>query len=146
MAYIDRGRIIISRIDDNDECEVAVNLAKTKVHCGGSVLYLEKLDIDNIESLRVPEHIALLDLDTLEEPIALRKWREGDRFVPLGMTDEKKVSDYLIDIKMSMPEKKRQFVLTSGDRIVWLVGQRIDNRNKITSKTENVLRITKEAL
>lgn len=146
VAYIDRGRIIISRIDDNDECEVAVNLAKTKVHCGGSVLYLEKLDIDNIESLRVPEHIALLDLDTLEEPIALRKWREGDRFVPLGMTDEKKVSDYLIDIKMSMPEKKRQFVLTSGDRIVWLVGQRIDNRNKITSKTENVLRITKEAL
>ena len=146
VAYIDRGRIIISRIGEADECEVAVNLSKTKVHCGGSVLYLEKLDIDRVESLRVPEHIALLDLDTLREPLTLRKWREGDRFMPLGMTDEKKVSDYLIDIKMSMPEKSRQFVLTSGEEIVWLVGQRIDNRHKITSKTENVLRITKEAL
>ena len=146
VAYIDRGRIVISRIEEGDECEVAVNLAKTKVHCGGSVLYLEKKDIDTIESLIVPEHIALLDLNTLTEPLTLRKWREGDRFMPLGMMEEKKVSDYLIDAKVSMAEKKRQFVLTSGDRIVWLVGQRIDNRHKITSKTENVLRITKETL
>ena len=62
------------------------------------------------------------------------------------MTDHKKVSDYLVDVKMSMAEKSRQFVLTSGEEIVWLVGQRIDNRHKITSKTENVLRITKETL
>ena len=62
------------------------------------------------------------------------------------MVDEKKVSDFLIDAKVSMPEKRRQFVLTAGEDIVWLVGQRIDNRYKITSKTENVLRITKEAL
>ena len=87
-----------------------------------------------------------LDLDTLTEPLTLRKWRDGDRFMPLGMMEEKKVSDYLIDAKVSMAEKRRQFVLTSGDRIVWLVGQRIDNRHKITSKTENVLRITKETL
>jgi tRNA(Ile)-lysidine synthase len=102
--------------------------------------------VDAVEELRVPEHIALLDLDTLTEPLTLRKWREGDRFVPLGMTDEKKVSDFLIDSKVSMAEKQHQFVLTSGDEIVWLVGRRIDNRNKITSHTENVLRITKEWL
>lgn len=144
VAYIDRGRIIISHIDERDECAVAVNLSKNKVYCGGSVLYLDKLDIDAVENLRVPEHIALLDLDTLTEPLELRKWQEGDRFTPLGMTDEKKVSDFLIDEKVSMPEKKRQFVLTSGGEIVWIVGRRIDNRHKITSKTENVLRITKE--
>ena len=146
VAFVDRGRIVISRIEADDECEVAVNLAKTKVHCGGYVLYLEKLDVDAVEDLRVPEHIALLDLDTLTEPLTLRKWREGDRFVPLGMTDEKKVSDFLIDNKVSMVEKQHQFVLTSGEEIVWLVGRRIDNRNKITSRTENVLRITKEWL
>ena len=62
------------------------------------------------------------------------------------MMEEKKVSDYLIDAKVSMAEKSRQFVLTSAGRIVWLVGQRIDNRHKITSKTENVLRLTKESI
>ncbi|MBO5805540.1 MAG: tRNA lysidine(34) synthetase TilS [Tidjanibacter sp.] len=146
VAYIDRGRIVISRIEEQDECEIEVDLGKNKVYFGGSVLYLEKLDVDNVESLRVPEHIALLDLDTLQPPIQLRKWREGDRFIPLGMMDEKKVSDYLIDAKVSMAEKSRQFVLTSAGRIVWLVGQRIDNRHKITSKTENVLRLTKESI
>jgi tRNA(Ile)-lysidine synthase len=144
VAYTDRGRIIISRIDEKDDCAVAVSLAKNKVYCGSSVLYLEKMDIGAVETLRVPEHIALLDLDTLTEPLELRKWQEGDRFTPLGMTDQKKVSDFLIDEKVSLPEKKRQFVLTAGGEIVWVVGRRIDNRHKITSKTENVLRITKE--
>lgn len=146
VAYIDRGRIIISRINDDDECLIPVSLNKNKVYCGGSVLYLEKMDVGAVENLRVPEHIALLDLDTLTEPLALRKWQEGDRFIPIGMIDEKKVSDFLIDEKVSMPEKRRQFVLTAGDQIVWVVGRRIDNRNKITSKTENVLRITKESI
>ncbi len=54
------------------------------------------------------------------------------------------MSDYLVDAKASLPEKQRQFVLLSGDDIVWLVGRRIDDRYRLTSSTENVLRITKE--
>ena len=146
VAYIDRGRIAISRIASDDICEVAVNLAKSKVYCGNSVLYIERTDIDNIDSLFQPDNIALLDADTLTEPLTLRRWREGDRFTPLGMTGEKKVSDFLIDAKMSMAEKGRQFVLCSGDKIVWLVGQRIDEKHKITSSTENVIRIAKEII
>ena len=60
------------------------------------------------------------------------------------MSGRKKVSDFLIDAKVSLPEKQRQFVLLSGDDIVWLVGRRIDDRYRLTSTTENVLRITKE--
>ena len=62
------------------------------------------------------------------------------------MTGRKKVSDYLVDAKASLPEKQRQFVLLSGDDIVWLVGRRIDDRYRLTSSTENVLRITKEII
>lgn len=146
VAYIDRGNIVVTRITSDDECQVAVDITKNKAYCGNSVIYIERRSIDHIESLRVPEHIALLDADTLTEPLMLRKWREGDRFMPLGMSDEKKVSDYLIDAKVSMAEKNRQFVLTSGDRIVWLVGHRIDERHKISDETENVLRLTKEII
>ena len=53
-------------------------------------------------------------------------------------------ANYLIDRKVSLPEKQRQFVLLSGDEIVWLVGRRIDDRYRLTPDTENVLRITKE--
>ena len=144
VAYIDRGRIVISRIGVDDECEVPFDLSKSKVYCGNSVLYIERTNIDHIDSLFQPDNIALLDADTLTEPLTLRKWREGDRFVPLGMSGEKKVSDYLINSKVSMAEKSRQFVLCAGEQIVWLVGHRIDERYKITSATENVVKIVKE--
>ena len=76
-------------------------------------------------------------------PLTLRRWRKATPFVPFGMTGRKKVSDFLIDAKVSMAEKQRQFVLLSGGRSVWLVG-RIDDRYRLTPDTENVLRITKE--
>ena len=110
------------------------------------MLYIERTNIDNIDSLFQPDNIALLDADTLTEPLTLRKWREGDRFMPLGMSGEKKVSDYLINSKVSMAEKSRQFVLLVGDEIAWLVGRRIADPYRITESTERVLRITKEII
>ena len=62
------------------------------------------------------------------------------------MTGRKKVSDFLIDGKVSMAEKGRQFVLISGSEIAWLVGRRIADPFRITDQTERVLRITKEII
>ena len=89
---------------------------------------------------------AQVDADKLKYPLTARRWQEGDWFIPYGMSGRKKVSDYLIDHKVPLPEKARQFVLLSGDEIVWLVGRRIDDRYRLTAETENVLRITKEII
>jgi tRNA(Ile)-lysidine synthase len=62
------------------------------------------------------------------------------------MTGKRKVSDFLIDNKVSMAEKERQFVLLSGEDIVWVVGRRIDDRYRLTRDSDTVLRITKEIL
>lgn len=45
-----------------------------------------------------------------------------------------------------MAEKSRQFVLLSGDDVVWVVGRRADDRFRLTRQTENVLKITREIL
>ena len=65
-----------------------------------------------------------------------------------GLSAEMKTyySDYLIDKKVSMAEKSRQFVLLSGDDIVWVIGRRLDDRYAITRKTENVLKVVRESL
>jgi tRNA(Ile)-lysidine synthase len=145
VAYTDRGRIIIEPVTADDPCEVSFESRAHKVYAGNSVFYMEHLDIDHIEMLSTPENIALVDADRLSWPLVLRRWKEGDRFVPIGMTGSKKVSDYLVDAKVSVPEKQRQFVLENGDgEIVWLVGRRLDDRFKITPSTENVLKITRE--
>jgi tRNA(Ile)-lysidine synthase len=95
---------------------------------------------------RIPgsPRIAALDLQTLQFPLRLRRWKEGDWFCPLGMTSKKKISDFLIDEKIPLNLKERVWVLLSGDSIVWVIGYRIDNRFKITDKTEQVYQLAIE--
>ena len=82
---------------------------------------------------------ACLDADKLHLPLSLRLWQQGDSFVPFGMKGRKKVSDYLTDRKFSVFQKERQWVLCAGEEIVWLIGERTDNRFKIDEKTKRVL-------
>lgn len=144
VACIDRGTIVVARIAEEDDCACSVERDAVRSYCGNAALYYEYCDIDTIKTFGVPQHVAQLDADRLQFPLTLRRWRDGDWFVPFGMTGRKKVSDYLVDAKVSVAEKQRQFVLVSGDDIVWLVGRRIDDRYRLTSETETVLRITKE--
>ncbi len=144
VAYIDRGNILISAIESEDSCEVEVAQGATRAYCGNSLLLIETLAIDLVDQFKLGKNIALLDADKLQYPLTLRRWRDGDTMIPLGMSGHKKVSDLLIDEKVSMPEKERQFLLLSGEDIVWVIGRRIDERFKITDESENILKITKE--
>ena len=144
VGYTDRGKIILSKIGEEDDCAVTLDAGMDRVYCGNSVLYVERFDIDNIDTLHQPDNVALIDADRLHFPLEVRRWRDGDAFVPLGMTGHKKVSDMLVDLKVPVAEKRRQFVLLNDGEIVWLIGRRIDDRYRITSTTENVLRITRE--
>lgn len=146
VASTDRGQIIVAPIEEHDECEMEIESGTKRIYCGNSVFHFEVTDVDNIETLDQPPNVALLDADKLLFPLHSRRWREGDSFIPLGMHGRKKVSDFLIDGKVPLAEKQRQFVIVSGDDIVWLAGKRIDERYKVTSATENVLVITKEIL
>lgn len=83
--------------------------------------------------------IACLDIDKLDFPLIIRKWERGDYFMPLGMTQLKKISDFFIDSKMSIYEKENTWLLLSGNKIVWIIGKRIDERFKITDNTKNVV-------
>ena len=95
---------------------------------------------DGFEVSRNPE-LACLDADTVKEPLVLRRWQSGDKFVPFGMHSFKKVRDYLRDRKYSLFEKENQYVVCSGENIVWLVNERTDNRFRVTEKTQRVLKL-----
>jgi len=84
---------------------------------------------------------AMLDLDRLVFPLEIRNWAEGDKFKPLGMQNFKKVSDFLIDLKIPLIQKKTVKVLCSGGNICWIIGLRVDDRYKVTPGTKAVLHI-----
>ena len=94
-----------------------------------------------------PEWEAVRDREyLLIRPLIIRKWQKGDKFVPFGMTGKKNVSDYLTDRKLSLFEKENQYVVCSDEKIIWLVGERSDNRFRITNTTKRVMiiRLQKE--
>lgn len=87
-------------------------------------------------------NVAMLDFSTLQFPLIWRRWQAGDTFYPLGMKGRKKVSDLLIDAKVSLMDKAKVTVLTSGEEIIWVVGHRLDDRYKLTVQTKEVLILT----
>ena len=100
---------------------------------------IETVEINNDFILFKDKNIACLDADKVVLPLEVRKWKKGDKFVPFGMKGQKKVSDYLTDKKYSLFQKEKQYVVCSEGKIVWLVGQRTDDRFKITEKTQRAL-------
>jgi tRNA(Ile)-lysidine synthase len=85
--------------------------------------------------------VAMLDAGKITWPLRLRKWKEGDSFVPYGMSNNKKLSDFFIDNKFSIVEKENAWLLISGNEIIWLIGHRIGNAYRITDKTASILHI-----
>jgi len=103
---------------------------KSKKHTSGSVL----------PASGNKNHF-LVDRQLLDFPLVVRKWKAGDSFYPLGMKGKKKISDFLTDRKVSRPDKEKTYVLLSGDKIVCVLGHRIDERYKVTKQTKEIYRI-----
>ena len=108
-----------------------------------SIPEIKMEEVERTPSFVIPrdKHIACLDADKIKQPLTIRKWERGDKFVPLGMNGKKNVSDYLTDKKYSLFQKENQYVVCCGDDIVWLVNERTDHRYRITESTQRIMLI-----
>lgn len=85
--------------------------------------------------------IEFVDMEKISGNLTLRTWREGDRFRPLGLGGEKKLSDFLVDVKVPLDRKREVLVVADGDKIVWVCGMRLDDRFKVEPSTRTALRL-----
>jgi len=97
-------------------------------------------DIKNFVIPKNQNSIAL-DYEKVSFPLVLRHWQKGDFFNPLGSSGKKKISDFFTDKKIPLTEKNKIWLLTSANRIIWIIGYQIDNSVRITDKTKSILLI-----
>lgn len=133
LMTLDRQSIEVARIQGSDEAQREVQLSGEEE----VVLGTQRLSLSSCDGREVgaSEATACMDADAIEFPLIWRPWRAGDSFQPLGMSGTKKVSDLLIDLKLSLVEKSKVTVLVSGDDIIWVVGLRISEKVKVTART-----------
>ncbi len=100
-------------------------------------------------NIKPSNRYAYFDADKLEFHLLIRYYKEGDYFYPFGMSKpktpekvgKKKLSKYFKDEKFSLLDKENTAVLFSGEKLIWLLGHRIDDRFKVTEKTKSVLKM-----
>lgn len=135
----DRARLILRPIPSKEGDELYTIKAETTTISQPIKLELEQICVSETFEIERSRTIAYLDIDKIEFPLILRKWKTGDEFHPIGMSGRKKLSDYFIDQKMSIYDKEKQWLLCTGTEVAWVVGRRLDERYKVTSGTTKVL-------
>jgi tRNA(Ile)-lysidine synthase len=84
----------------------------------------------------------LIDAETMYFPLKIRSRNLGDFFSPLGFGKKKKLQDFFVDEKVPRDVRDSIPIVVSGNDIVWIAGYRLDERFKVTDKTEKFMRLT----
>ncbi len=118
--------------------------------CNGVSFSVSVADRSSVPSLKQPEGTLLFDAAVLRFPFVCRKWKDGDWFVPFGMRGRKKVSDFFTDLKYDMFRKEEAVMIVDASdksrddkRIAAVLGERIDDRYRVTPSTTSVIIVKK---
>ena len=136
-----RNWLIIAPLASEEAANILIEEMVSKVRTANWQLQISRKNRLEI-SISTDSNTACVDATDIKFPLLLRKWKEGDYFYPLGMKKKKKVARFLIDHKISKTDKENIWVLEMNKKIVWVVGQRIDDRFKITDATKEVIVIS----
>lgn len=133
---INREDVIISVLPKQQDQLVLIHPTDLNISIGGQVISLLYTDSAVVEN---DPNKAFVDLDKLIFPLVVRFRQDGDKFMPLGMKQFKKLSDFLIDEKVPLPKKGKVPLLLNGNgEMIWVAGLRQDNRYKVSTTTKKV--------
>jgi tRNA(Ile)-lysidine synthase len=136
----DRGKIIITPRTPADDVGYSFS-SVDEMNISGLFSDLSIVEPSE-DPLPVSPLTACIDLSLVTFPLIVRRWEPGDRFRPLGMKQMKKISDFLIDLKVPVTQKEKVLLLMSGDDVIWVMGYRIDDRFRVTSRTGRILMLS----
>lgn len=141
QAVLHQHYLYIEPWQEKTEELIKISETNQRIHLGEQTLFLKTLH-QKPTTFSKNKNIALLDATLLQFPLSLRHWKAGDYFQPIGMKGKhQKLQDFFSNQKLSRLEKDKVWLLESAGQICWVVGFRMDERFKITEKTQQVLEL-----
>jgi len=87
------------------------------------------------------KYVECFDFDKLALPLEVRSRGVGERFVPLGLHDEKKVGKFLSAQRVPQKIRKQVLVVSDTEKIIWVWPVRMSERAKVSDGTRKILRL-----
>lgn len=139
IAFKERDKISIFR-------DLKIPFKETLIEIGkelkiGNRLFHSTIVDDLPDSFYTKKNQEYISGDRIKDKLIIRPWKFGDRIQLLGMKGTKKISDVLTDLKISSSKRKNQLVLVNNNEIVWVIGHKISDKYKITSKTKRIIKL-----
>jgi tRNA(Ile)-lysidine synthase len=135
-----RQQLILSKIEKQTKIEIDFKDFEALQQYAG--FKVELIAGPHLKTLKVEANTALLDYDKIQFPLQLSQNYKNEKFKPFGLNHFVKVSDFLIQKKMSSIEKSKVLLLKQNDKVLWLVNHRSDERFKISKSTQSILKIS----
>jgi tRNA(Ile)-lysidine synthase len=138
-AINNRGWLIFTPIITTQSSYIQIDESMDSTSFEQGTIHLQKVGFaTTIEKNNNPA-IAYINANVLQWPLVIRKPKQGDYFYPLGLNKKKKLSRFFIDQKLSATEKEKVWIVESNQKIIWVIGFRIDHRFRVNEQCNNIV-------
>jgi len=136
-VFKENDYLIFTKKKKSEKVNIEVKLGY-RYNLKSKIILIEKVEKINFNN---NPNIEYIDADKVVGDLFIRNWEDGDKFIPLGFKGSKKVSDFLTDLKTPSSKRKEILIVTDKNKIISILGYRIDDRVKISENTKNFYKI-----
>jgi tRNA(Ile)-lysidine synthase len=150
IVWREYGNLIFARCQENDtakkhtdeiiELQVPGQTQFGSFSIEATVLETDKKQFEKFKQQKT-NFVEWFDLDNVKLPLVVRSREQGDRFVPLGLREEKKVGKFLTDAKVPRQIRKKVFIIADAEKIIWVWPVRISEQARVTGSTQKILQL-----
>ncbi len=136
QLLVDRQHVIIEPLSNENQTYVINQFSDfSKLPF---TIEVDEMEANHYEWIKEAS-VGSFDASKLIFPLTIRHWKTGDRFYPLGMKQQKKLSDFFTDAKIDRLTKDKIWIMESQNQIAWIMGYRIDDRFKVIQQTQQIV-------
>ena len=139
VLFKDKNKLILRDVKVIKKMEVLIEDLENNISLeNGSILSFNK----SVDIEKNNPNIITVDKQKIKLPLKLRNFYHGDSFIPYGMKGTKKVGKFLKDNNVNELDRSSKLILLNGDdKIIWVVGMRLDERFSVKKESIKLLNI-----